>query len=312
MVMQFKKAERKQAKLRLGLTGPSGSGKTYSALLLAFELGQRVAVIDTENSSAALYAHLGEFESLELEAPYSPERFIEAIKTAEKAGFDVLIIDSLTHEWSGPGGCLEINELIAQTKFKGNTWSAWSETTPRHRKLLDTIVSSPMHIIVTLRSKTETVQGEGRKIIKLGMKSEQRDGFEYELTVVLDLTHDGHFATATKDRTGIFADKDPAAVSAETGRKLLRWLNSGAAPAPQTQPEQAIISGPSPHQVVLFKRCESAILESEDLDDLSTKRERLADLLSQGKLTDGQVNELRQLIDARLSELVPSFEESPI
>lgn len=224
----FKKAERKQAKLRLALAGPSGSGKTYSALLLAMGLGGRIAVIDTEHGSASLYADMVDFDAMELHAPYSPERYIEAIVAAEQAGYDTLIIDSYSHEWTGSGGCLEQNETVAHQKFRGNTWAAWNETTPRHRKLTDKILTSSMHIICTMRSKTETVQGEGKKILKLGMKSEQRDGTDYEFTVVLDLTHDGHTATASKDRTKLF--DQPELISAETGRRLLAWLNSGLNP----------------------------------------------------------------------------------
>lgn len=224
----FKKAERKQAKLRLALAGPSGSGKTYSALLLAQGLGGRIAVIDTEHGSASLYADLVDFDAMELHAPYSPERYIEAIVAAEQAGYDTLIIDSYSHEWTGSGGCLEQNETVAHQKFRGNTWAAWNETTPRHRKLTDKILTGSMHIICTMRSKTETVQGEGKKILKLGMKSEQRDGTDYEFTVVLDLTHDGHTATASKDRTKLF--DQPELISADTGRRLLAWLNSGLNP----------------------------------------------------------------------------------
>jgi len=224
----FKKAERKQAKLRLALAGPSGSGKTYSALLLAMGLGGRIAVIDTEHGSASLYADLVDFDAMELHAPYSPERYIEVIVAAEQAGYDTLIIDSYSHEWTGSGGCLEQNETVAHQKFRGNTWAAWNETTPRHRKLTDKILTSSMHIICTMRSKTETVQGEGKKILKLGMKSEQRDGTDYEFTVVLDLTHDGHTATASKDRTKLF--DQPELIGADTGRRLLAWLNSGLNP----------------------------------------------------------------------------------
>ncbi|PJK33103.1 AAA family ATPase [Pseudomonas sp. S10E 269] len=224
----FKKAERKQAKLRLALAGPSGSGKTYSALLLAQGLGGRIAVLDTENGSASLYADLVDFDATELHAPYSPERYIEVIVAAELAGYDTLIIDSYSHEWTGSGGCLEQNETVAHQKFRGNTWAAWNETTPRHRKLTDKILTSSMHIICTMRSKTETVQGEGKKILKLGMKSEQRDGTDYEFTVVLDLTHDGHTATASKDRTKLF--DQPELISEETGKRLLSWLNSGISP----------------------------------------------------------------------------------
>jgi hypothetical protein len=221
----FKKAERKQARLRLALSGPSGSGKTYSALLLATGLGGKIAVIDTEHESASLYADVADFDVMGLSAPYSPERYIEAIRDAEASGYSVLIIDSYSHEWIGAGGCLEINDSIAKQKYKGNTWSAWNETTPRHRKLVDKILTSPLHIICTMRSKTETVQGEGKKIIKLGMKSEQRDGSDFEFTVVLDLVHDGNVAIATKDRTRVF--DQPEVISAETGRRLIAWLNDG-------------------------------------------------------------------------------------
>ena len=239
--MQFQKAERKQAKLRLALTGPSGSGKTYGALLVAKGLGGKIALIDTENGSASLYSHVADFDVLELSAPYTPERFIEAIKAAESAGYSVLVIDSTTHEWSGVGGCLEMNDSIAKAKFKGNSWSAWSETTPRHRKFIDTILQSSMHIISTMRSKTETAQVEvnGRKTVqKLGMKSEQKDGSEYEYTVVLDIVHDGHIAMASKDRTGLFGD--PIILSEETGAMLLEWLESGKDPVAMAAEEVAL------------------------------------------------------------------------
>lgn len=226
----FQKATRKTAKLRLAITGPSGSGKTTGALIIARELGSKIACIDTEHGSASLYADLADFDVLELGAPYSPERYIAAIKDAEQAGYEVLIIDSVTHEWSGAGGVLEILDEVARAKFRGNTWSAWNELTPRHRKFIDTILQSKMHIICTGRSKTETVQTEEngkKKVAKLGMKTEQREGFEYEMSVVLDLIHDGHYAMASKDRTRLFAG-DPKPITAETGRMLLNWLNSGA------------------------------------------------------------------------------------
>lgn len=231
--MKFTKATRKKSKLRLALTGASGSGKTYGALLIAKGLGGKVAVIDTEHGSASLYADLLDFDSLELTPPYSPERYIAAIHAAEKAGYDVIIIDSTTHEWNGSGGCLEINEQIAQAKYRGNTWSAWNETTPRHRKFIDSMLQCNMHLIATGRSKTETSQedsGNGKKkVVKLGMKTEQRDGFEYEFTCVLDIVHDGHYAIASKDRTGLFSG-EPLIISESTGKALVNWLDSGAEP----------------------------------------------------------------------------------
>ena len=162
----FTKAERKKAKLKLNLNGPSGSGKTYSALTMASGLGSKVAVIDTENESASLYANEFKFDTLPLRQPYTPERFAGAIQAAYHMGYEVLIIDSASHEWIGTGGCLEINDQSARTKFKGNTWSAWSDTTPRHRRFIDAILQTDMHIITTTRAKTETVQGDGKKILK--------------------------------------------------------------------------------------------------------------------------------------------------
>lgn len=232
--MTFSKAVRKKSKLRLALCGPSGSGKTWGALQIAKGLGGKIACIDTEAGSASLYSHMADFDTLELAAPYSPDRYIAAIHEAEQAGYDVLIIDSASHEWNGKGGCLEMNDNLAKSRFKGNTWSAWSETTTRHREFIDAILQSKMHIIVTTRTKTDTaqVQENGKtKVVKLGMKSEQRDGFEYEFTAVLDLVHDGHYATCSKDRTGLF-NGDPSPITVEVGTRLAAWLDSGAEPAP--------------------------------------------------------------------------------
>lgn len=236
--MGFTKAVRKKAKLRLALTGPAGAGKTFGALLIAKALGGKIACIDTERGSASLYSDLVDFDVLELAPPFSPEAYITAIKEAEAAGYDILIIDSASHEWNGTGGCLEINEKVAQSKFKGNTWSAWNETTPRHRKFIDAMLHSNMHIIATGRSKTETAQVEenGRKkVAKLGMKTEQRDGFEYEFTVVFDISHETHYAVPSKDRTRLFGG-DAEQITEDTGKRLLAWLESGAEPAPIEPP----------------------------------------------------------------------------
>lgn len=231
--MQFQKAERKKSKLRLALTGPSGSGKTYGALLVAKGLGGKIAVIDTEKGSAALYSHLVDFDVLDLEPPYTPERYRQAVKLAVDNGYAVVIIDSITHEWSGSGGCLELNEETAKAKYRGNTWSAWNDTKARHRAFIDDLLACSAHVIVTMRSKTETAQVEvnGRKQVqKLGMKSEQNDGIEYEFTTVLDLVHDGNFALPSKDRTGLFPpNSDPFKLSENIGQHLAEWLESGKA-----------------------------------------------------------------------------------
>lgn len=231
--MKFTTAVRKKAKARIALSGPSGSGKTYSALLLAAGLGQRIAVIDTEKGSASLYAGLPgipEFDTLELAAPYTPERFIEALAASASAGYDVTIIDGITPEWSGVGGCLELVDQVANAKYRGNSWSAWNDVTPRHRKFIDAMLNHSGHLIATMRSKTETAQEErnGKKVVvKMGMKAEQRDGIEYEFTAVLDIAHGGHYATASKDRTRLWVDQDPKPISTDDGQRLLNWLEGG-------------------------------------------------------------------------------------
>ena len=231
MSVFFKKAERKNAKLRLALAGPTGAGKTLGALLIAKGIGGKVAVVDTENSSAELYADVMDFDSANLQPPYSPDKFIAAIHAAENAGYTTVILDSITHEWSGVGGCLEMVDVLGKGKFKGNTWGAWSEITPKHRKFIDAMLHSSINVIVTMRSKMDTVQvdaGNGKKKVeKLGLKSEQRDGIEYEFTTVLDVTHGDNYAIATKDRTGLF--QHPEQITEQTGVKLAQWLSSGSA-----------------------------------------------------------------------------------
>lgn len=229
MTMQLRKAERKQAKMRISISGPSGSGKTWSGLVLSRGLVDKwedIALIDTENKRGDIYSDMGAYNIITLEAPFSPERCIEAIHACEKAGMKVIIFDSLSHEWEGPGGALEINENLANAKYKGNTWAAWNETTPRHRALIDTIIQSPCHILATMRSKTDVIQTEDKKIKKVGLKDIQREGFEYEMTVSFNIDRETHMALAGKDNTQLFGS-DPFKISIETGKQLRSWVESG-------------------------------------------------------------------------------------
>lgn len=242
-MIELRKAERKQAKLRIGLSGASGSGKTYSAILLAKGIASdmsKVAVIDTENGSGELYSHLGNYNVVALDAPYSPERYIEAIKACADAGMEVVIIDSVTHEWDGEGGCLQLVDVVANAKFKGNTWGAWSDITPRHQKFIYSITTAPMHIITTARSKTETVMTEQKKVKKIGMKEIQREGFEYELTLSFTIDREAHMAMASKDRTGLFIDADPFRITPEIGKTLLEWAQEGKEPETAPKKEQEV------------------------------------------------------------------------
>ena len=226
--MELKKATRKQVKLRLNISAPSGAGKTMSALRMAKGIcgdWNKVAVIDTENGSASLYSDLGDFHVIDLTPPFTPEKYIQALRTCVSAGMEVVIIDSTTHEWA----CLlEENELLAQSKFRGNTWSAWSSTTPRHDKFISAILHSTVHVITCTRSKTETVMGDDKKVKKVGMKDVQREGWEYELTVSLNIDRDTHLAIPSKDRTNLFEGKNPFLITEETGKLISDWCNSGA------------------------------------------------------------------------------------
>lgn len=235
--LQLKKATRKQVKLRLNLSAPSGAGKTYGALLLAKGLvgsWEKVAVIDTENGSASLYEHLGDFSVIDLAPPFSPERYIAAIDLCITAGVEAIIIDSSSHEWSGVGGCLEINERLAQSRYKGNTWSAWNETTPRHDAFVQKVLQCDAHVITCTRSKMETVMGEDKRVKKLGMKDIQRDGWEYELTVSLSIDRDTHLTIASKDRTELFEGKEPFMISEKTGELIKAWCEKGEPVKKQT------------------------------------------------------------------------------
>jgi len=174
--MKIQQASRKKAKIRLGLSSVSGGGKTYSSILIAKGLCgdlSKVVIIDTENSSADLYADLGNYKVLSLTPPFSPERYIEAIQASEKAGMEVIIIDSISHEWEGKGGVLEMADALG-----GQYQSAWKTLTPRHEAFKQSILQSPCHIITTVRRKQDYVLQEktnksGKTVqapVKVGLK----------------------------------------------------------------------------------------------------------------------------------------------
>lgn len=244
MGIQFQRAERRRARLRLGLSGPSGAGKTYSALLLAFGLEDGpIAVIDTEHQSASLYAHLGEYAVATMEAPYSPDRYVEYIHAAEAAGYKTIIIDSLSHAWAAEGGALD--QVDRRAANNANKFGAWREVTPMHNRLVEAMLQSPAHIIATMRSKTEyvleavTTNGRTTQVPrKVGMAPVQRDGMEYEFTVFLDLATD-HTALPSKDRTGLFAAW-AGRIDPKVGGMLRDWLESGVEVLPPPEPPAAL------------------------------------------------------------------------
>ena len=240
-------AERKKAKLRVALMGPSGSGKTYTSVKIAKGLGEKTVVIDTEQHRADLCADIMPFGIIDLGEPYSPERYIEALKVAEESGAGTIIVDSLTHEWSGIGGVLEIQAQLANSP-KMNSFMAWAKVTPRHRALIEALLRSPAHIIVTMRTKTKWVVNEeaGRsKPERVGLDPVQKDDIEYEFIVSFLMDHE-HNAYPVTDHTGLF---DSSTVlnkpGEELGERLLAWLNSASDPEQlaeyRTQMRQRII-----------------------------------------------------------------------
>lgn len=250
----FTKATRKQAKARVALDGPSGAGKTYTSLVLATALAQggKIAVIDTERGSASLYSDKFEFDVLEL-SNFSPSTYVQGIHAAEQAGYKVIVLDSLSHAWEGEGGALEMVDNISAKSKSQNTYFAWRDVTPLHRKLVDAMIQSPCHIVATMRSKTEYIieSVNGKQVPrKIGMAPIQRAGMEYEFTIVADLDVD-HKIVVSKSRCDSMADKVTLKPNADFWQPFVTWLNSGDAPvpAPTTEPTAQADGSRSPEPV---------------------------------------------------------------
>lgn len=230
----FHRATKSQAKLRMALMGPSGSGKTYTALSVAGALG-RIAVIDTEHGSASKYGDRFAFDVLEL-SDYHPQQYIDAIHAAGEAqadgssAYDVLIVDSLSHAWSGAGGVLEIVDRAAKRSDSKNTFAAWRDATPLHNQLVEALLAAPLHLIVTMRSKTEYVleRDERGKMTprKVGLAPVQREGMEYEFDVVaeMDMTNT---LMVTKTRIPKLTGKVIPTPDGKLGETLKAWLLDG-------------------------------------------------------------------------------------
>ena len=240
----FRKAERRKAKLRLAITGPAGSGKTYGALQIAQGLGGRIAMIDTENGSGDLYSDICDYDVQTLTAPYSIQKYLAALHEAEDEGYDVLIIDSLSHAWSGEGGLLDMHDKITSQSKSGNSYTAWRQVTPWHNRLIETMLNSKCHIIATMRSKTDYAQMQNEKgrteIRKVGLAPVQRDGMDYEFTIVFDLSME-HSVTVSKDRTSLF-DRQVFTITQDTGKTLRKWLDSGAEVPPDANELRSTIN----------------------------------------------------------------------
>lgn len=230
--MAFQKATKRRAKLRLAIIGPSGSGKTYTGLTLAKHLGTKVAVIDTERGSASKYADKFAFDVTELES-FAPATYIAAINEAATAGYDVLVIDSLSHAWMGKGGALEMVDTAAKRSQSNNAFAAWRDVTPQHNAMVEAIITAPLHVIVTMRAKTEYVMeqdSKGKTVPrKIGIAPIQRDGLEYEFDVVGDMDYENNFIVS-KSRCEQLTGAVIAKPNGNLADVLKAWLNDGSEP----------------------------------------------------------------------------------
>jgi hypothetical protein len=244
---KIKRAERTQARLRLALVGPSFSGKTRTALELARGIAEamieaglatgslegKVGVIDTERQSASLYSDVYAFDVIELNPPYTVDRYISALATFERAGYSVVIIDQMSHAWVGQGGIME----QVQKAESQNAMAPWLNATPEQNRLVDTVLASPCHIIANMRAKTawsmeERQNKAGRTVkvpVRIGMGIVQRPGIEYEFTTVLMLEVEGNIAKPIKDRTNLFP-LEGARMGQDWGRRMVKWMLSAKTP----------------------------------------------------------------------------------
>lgn len=297
----FKKATKAAAKLRAAFFGPSGAGKTFSALRVATGLGGPIAVIDTERGSASKYSDRFDFDVMDLD-DQSIEGYVSAIEMAADGGYRVLVIDSLSHGWQALTAEVE---KLAKTKYRGNTWSAWSEGTPLQRRLVNAILGFPGHIIATMRSKTEwtTVDNNGKKTPqRVGLAPEQGKGIEYEFDLLVEISVE-HIAQVIKDRTGKFQDKLIDKPGEQFGRDMAAWLADGH-PAPQPEP------APAPAPALARARADvnqirGYIRAATTVRTLGKITTRIDELVAEDQITGKEWSELTDMVSARCDEIEP-------
>lgn len=295
----FKKATKAAAKLRAAFFGPSGAGKTFSALRVATGLGGPIAVIDTERGSASKYSDRFAFDVLDLE-DQSIEGYVSAIAMAADGGYRVLVIDSLSHGWQDLTAEVE---KLAKAKYRGNTWSAWSEGTPLQRRLVNAILGFPGHIIATMRSKTEwtTVDSNGKKTPqRVGLAPEQGKGIEYEFDLLVEISVE-HIGQVIKDRTGKFQDKLIDKPGEQFGQQLAAWLADGE-PAPATAPKPEPAPAPGRADV---EQIRGYIRAATTVRTLGKITDRLDQLVSEDQITGNEWSELTDLVAARHDQIEP-------
>lgn len=246
MAFQVKKAKREKIYVKVALMAPSGGGKTYGSLRLATGMAEeiknetgkdaKILLANTEQKRGYYYANEFDYDIVDIDAPHNPEKYVELIEFAVSEGYDILIIDSSSHEWEGKGGCLELQQQA------GGTYQAWGKVTPRHNKFINAIADSPIHIIATMRGKDQyEVSKDDRgktSVQKLGVGAKQRDGFEYEFTCTFLIDQKTNCAEVQKDNTHIFEHEGATLLTENHGKKIMQWANSGEGYTPVVRKEE--------------------------------------------------------------------------
>jgi hypothetical protein len=225
---------------------PSGGGKTYSSLRVATGMAEemkkqtskdiKILLANTEQKRGYYYANEFNYDIVDVDAPHNPEKYVVLIDFAVSEGYDILILDSSSHEWEGKGGCLELHQQA------GGTYQSWGKVTPRHNKFIEAIADSPIHLIATMRGKDqyemEKDSSSGKtNVKKLGVGAKQREGFEYEFTCTFLLDQKTNMAEVQKDNTHLFEHEGATLLSETHGKKLIQWANSGEGYTPPVRKE---------------------------------------------------------------------------
>lgn len=277
MAIQAKKAIRKKIYAKLALMAPSGGGKTYSALRLATGMAEElekingkkgtILLVNTEGERGYYYADEFEYDIVDIEEPYEPEKFIEAIEYGEKEKYDIIIMDSTSHEWEGKGGCLEIQQRL------GGRYQDWAKVTPRHDKFINAMAGAEAFIIATMRGKDQYVMSQDdknkTKVEKVGVGAKQRDGFEYEFTCTFMLDQKTNTAEPFKDNTHIFENEPNVKLTEEHGRRVIRWANSSnIAPEKKKPATKSSASGEDLKAILEKIDAKAQELKAEHRDEL--------------------------------------------
>lgn len=242
----IRKAKREKIFVKVALIGPSGSGKSYGSLRLATGMASeikkktgkdaKILVANTESKRGEYYANEFNYDVVDIDPPHNPEKYVDVINFAIEQGYDILIIDSSSHEWEGKGGCLELQQQA------GGTYQSWAKVTPRHQKFINAIADSPIHIIATMRGKDQYEMNKDEKgrtqVQKLGVGAKQREGFEYEFTCSFLIDQKTNTCEVQKDNTHIFEHESSILLTEEHGRRIIQWADSGEGYTPVVRKDE--------------------------------------------------------------------------